>query len=93
MNIFDSLRVYGGEWKVINRRSFNSEEQAAISSAVVVPSDYGNSVCFMMASGGKTFIPLSKNSSKGVGESIDITKAELLTLAKEGEDNILRVEA
>lgn len=93
MNIFDSLQVYAEKWQVTNRRAFNAEEKAAISKAEVVPSTYGNSVCFTMVAGGKTYIPLSENSSKGVGELIDLSSAELLTLSKRGERDILRVEA
>lgn len=93
MNIFNSLRRYAGKWAVIASRAFTAEEQNAVSSATVVPSQYGNSVCFMMVGGGQTFIPLSQNSSKAVGDTIDLSKAQLLTLAKDGEDNIYRVEA
>lgn len=74
-------------------RNFTAEEQAAVVSATVVPSQYGNSVCFMMVGGGQTFIPLSQNSSKAVGDSIDLATAKLLTLEKQGEADIYRVEA
>ena len=40
-----------------------------------------------------SFIPLSNYSTLGVGESIDMHNAKLLTLSKQGEDDILRVEA
>ena len=93
MNIFNSLRKYAGKWSVIASRAFSDEEQSAITSATVVPSQYGNSVCFMMVGGGQTFIPLSTNSSKAVGDTIDLSKAKLLTLAKDGEEDIYRVEA
>lgn len=93
MNIFSSLRVYAGKWILKASRAFTAEEQAAVSSATVVPSQYGNSVCFMMVSGGQTFIPLSQNSSKTVGDKVDMTTAKLLTLEKAGEADIYRVEA
>ena len=93
MNIFSSLRVYAGKWAVKASRVFNQEELAGITSATVVPSQYGNSVCFMMVSGGKTFMPLDQTSQLGVGETVDLNKAELLTLTKEGEADIYRVKA
>jgi hypothetical protein len=93
MNIFSSLRVYAGKWMLKASRAFTAEEQAAVKSATVVASQYGNSVCFMMVGGGQTFIPLSQNSSKTVGESIDLSTAKLLTLGKDGEADIFRVEA
>lgn len=92
-NIFNSLRVYAGKWNLKSARDFDAEEIAAVSSAVVVASQYGNSVCFTMMSGGQTFIPLSQNSVKKVGESIDLENARLLTLEKFGEADIYRVEA
>ena len=93
MNIFSSLRLYAGKWAVKASRVFNQEELAGISSARVVASQYGNSVCFMMVSGGQTFIPLDQSSTLGVGETVDLSKAALLTLSKEGEADIYRVKA
>ena len=93
MNIFSNLRVYAGKWALKASRVFNQEELAAISSATVVPSQFGSSVCFMMVAGGKTFLPLDSSSTLGVGETVDLSKAELLTLAKEGEADIYRVKA
>ena len=92
MNIFSSLRVYAGKWRLKSARAFTQEEQEAVSSATVVASQYGNSVCFMMKSGGQTFIPLDQSSSLGVGESVDLSKAELITLEKDGEADINRVK-
>lgn len=93
MNIFSSLRVYAEKWQLKSSRNFTADEQAAVDEAVVVPSQYGNSVCFTMVSGGQTFIPLSQTSSKTVGDTIDLSKAKLLTLGKSGEADIYRVEA
>lgn len=92
MNIFDSLRIYAGKWSLKSSRNFTAQEINAVESAVVVPSDYGNSVMFTMVSGGKTFIPLSQNSNAGVGEVIDLSTAKLLTLERQGEADIFRVE-
>jgi hypothetical protein len=91
MNIFNNLKVYAGKWSLKSSRDFTEEEIKSVSHAEVVPSQYGNSVCFTMINGGKTFIPLSNDSSLGVGESVDITKAKLLTLGKDGECDINRV--
>ena len=92
-NIFSTLRVYAGKWNLKSSRAFSPEEVAAVASAVVVASQYGNSVCFTMVGGGQTFIPLSQNSAKAVGDSIDLASAKLLTLEKAGESDIFRIEA
>lgn len=91
MNIFSNLRVYAGKWMQKDSRDFTQDEINAVQSAKVVDSQYGNSVCFFMKSGGSTFIPLSNTSSLAVGDSVDLSKAKLLTLAREGDADIYRV--
>ena len=93
MNIFGSLRVYAGKWAVKASRSFSQDEIDAVDHATVVDSQYGNSVCFFMKSGGQTFIPLSTNSDLGLGDEVDLSKAQLLTLQRPGDADIYRVEA
>ena len=93
MNIFNSLRVYAGKWAVKATRVFSQEEIDAVDTASVVDSQYGMSVCFFMKGGGQTFIPLSNTSSLNVGDTVDLAKAKLLTLGREGEADIFRVEA
>lgn len=91
MNIFSALKIYAGKWNEKAVRAFSQEEQDAIQSATVVDSQYGQSVCFMMVSGGMTYIPLDQNSSKATGDTVDLSKAELVTLSKQGEADIYRV--
>lgn len=91
MNIFSNLQVYAGKWAEKSRRNFSAEEINAVNSNVVVSSNYGLSVCFFMKSGGQTFIPLSNDATVGLGESVDLQKASLITLSKQGESDIIRV--
>lgn len=91
MNIFSNLRVYAGKWSVKETRDFTADEVSQVSQAVVVPSQYGNSVQFTMKSGGLTYIPLDQNSDCAVDEVIDLTKAKFTTLGKSGEADIYRI--
>ena len=91
MNIFSNLRVYAGKWSVKETRDFTADEVSQVSQAVVVPSQYGNSVQFTMVTGGLTFIPLDQNSNCAIGEVIDLTKAKLTTLGKSDEADIYRI--
>ena len=91
-NIFDSLQTYGGSYSVDERREFTTAEKSMVSSAKVVLSQYGLSVCFFMMNGGQTYIPVSRDSSASEGDSVDLEKARLLTLSKDGQDKITRVE-
>ena len=93
MNLFAGLQVYGGSWNVVNTRSFDAEEIAAVKNAEVVNSEYGKSVCFFMVGGGQTYIPLSNQSNLGVGDSVDLSKAKILTLHRDGNDDITRIDA
>lgn len=92
MNIFAGLQVYAGKWNVVGSREFNDEEKAMINRAEVVASEYGNSVCFFMHSGGQTYIPLSNQSSLTPGDAVDINKAKLLTLHRDGSADITRID-
>jgi hypothetical protein len=103
LNIFASLKVYAGKWApkanmvddnnqpIENPRNLTEAEVASIFSAIVVPSEYGNSVEFTRVGGGKSYIPLDRDSTLGIGDIVDVTKAKILTLEKQGEDDILRV--
>ncbi len=93
MNIFNKLQVYAGKWNLKASRSFEEEEIEAVNKAKVVASQYGNSVCFFMRAGGRTYIPLSNDSTLAIGDSVDLSKAQLITLEKDGERDIVRVKA
>ena len=91
MNIFGALKVYAGKWQVKETKSFSQEEIGLVDKAVVVDSQYGQSVCFFMRSGGQTYIPLDQNSSKATGDTVDLSQASIVTLSKQGEADIYRV--
>jgi len=92
-NIFDKLpKFVAPKWEIKNERPFTQEEIDAIDTAIVVASNNGRSVQFTMKSGGMTFIPLDNSSNLNAGELIDITKATLITLGKQGEGDIYRVK-
>lgn len=94
MSIFSNLQVYAAKWDVDDSktRGFSEEEINAVSSAEVVASEYGKSVCFSMYGGGRTYIPLSNTSTLGVGDSVDMHRAKILTLHRAGSDDINRIE-
>jgi len=92
MTVFDSLKCYGNAYKVKDSRNFTPEEVNMVSSAKVINGEYGLSVCFFMKAGGTTYIPVSRDSVVSVGDTVDLTKAKLLTLSKEDSKDINRVE-
>lgn len=91
MSIFDSAKLYGGKWSVKSVRNFTEDEVNAIKSAKVVDSDYGLSACFMLKSGYTAYYALSSDSSASINDTIDVSKAEILTLERAGDNDITRV--
>jgi len=91
MNIFAALKKYGSEYELKDKRDFEESEKAQVKSASVVLSTYGKSVCFIMKSGGQTYVPVSRDSVVNIGDTVDLDKAKILTLEKDGE-TINRIE-
>ena len=91
MNLFSSLRVYGGKWAEKASRKFTQDELALVNKAKVVESQYGNSCCFFMANGTTMYVPMSTDSKSGVGDIINLNEAEIVTLEKAGEKDIQRI--
>ena len=93
MNIFASLKSYANSFKKVGTRDFSAEEVNLVNNAKVVLSQYGMSVCFYMKDGCQKYIPLSRDSVASEGDAVDLTKAKILTLKKEGSDEVIdRVE-
>lgn len=91
MNIFSNLKVYGGKWSVKSSRTFSAEELALVSKAQVVDSMYGSSCCFFMKNGTNMYVPMSNDAKSEVGDFINLNTAEIITLEKDGEEDIVRI--
>lgn len=91
MNLFSSLKVYGGKWVEKSSRKFSQEELALVTKAQVVESQYGNSCCFFMANGTTMYVPMSNDAKSEVGDIIDLKEAEIVTLEKNCEKPIQRI--
>jgi hypothetical protein len=83
-------KVYGESYAVKNSVELLKAEPA-IKNGVVESGEYGLSVRFNLKSGGYGFLPLSKSSSLAEGDEFPIAGAQVLTLGKEGVDDIVRV--
>jgi len=94
-NVFNVTKVYAEGYKEVETRNFNADEVAAVASATVVTSNYGKSCCFLMKGGGKSYIPMSRDSKLCVGDTVDLTTAKVIHLHRDGgdpeTDDILRV--
>lgn len=94
MNLFEGLKRYAEQFVPVGESEpISQEDLAMVSSAEVVASQYGLSVCFHMVGGGKTYIPVSRDSNAVVGDRVDLTKAKVLTLVKPSSgEKIQRME-
>lgn len=88
------INNYNG-WKVKNSTQFSSEDIARVLYADVITTKYGLSVRFKMKDydrfGKYRYIPLSAYSTLHNGDVFDMTNAIVITLCREGEDDIYRV--
>ena len=93
MGILDALRLYRGKWQVKSVDKFDAGEAANVQSATVVPSEFGQSVCMTLKSGGSKYMPLS-NTSREVAndEQINVADCNVVTLGREGDEDIYRIE-
>jgi hypothetical protein len=94
MSIFNSLQLYAGNWQVKNSRNFTTEEQSEVLRAQVVDSGqgYGLSCCFFMKAGGQVYIPMSTKSKLSAGDAVDVATCKVLTLSRQGDNDIVRIE-
>lgn len=92
MSILDKIRTYAGSWSEASRDKLTKAEAASIESIEVVEGQYGLSMCFLMKAGGKKFIPLSRDSDLEEGDSVNISSVELITLERDGDDDIYRAD-
>ena len=92
MSIF-SNRVYRGKWVETDRHEITNEDLEDYKSASLVPSEYGMSVCLCLKSGDYEYTPLS-NKSRAVSDITldDLKGATLVTLSRDGDEDIKRIE-
>ena len=96
MGFLDSLRTYAGAWEETGREKLSTSEVKSIDRVEVVEkdNDWGTSIsmCFFMKSGGKKYVPLSRNCDLQDGDTVDPKSIEIITLERDGEDPIYRAE-
>jgi hypothetical protein len=92
MGFLDKLRTYAGSWSEAGREKLSKAEVAQVESATVVEGQYGLSMCFVMKTGGKKFMPLSRDSQLEEGDSVDVKSVEIVTLERDGDEDIYRAD-
>lgn len=92
MGLLDGLRTYASSWEVTSTQKLSAADIENVEKAEVVASTYGLSACFFMKTGSRKYMPLSRDVEAEEGDLIDLRDAKVLTLSKDGEDDIVRLE-
>lgn len=92
MGLLDGLRSFASSWEVTGSEKLSAADIKSVEKAEVVSSKFGLSACFFMKAGGRKYIPLSRDVEAEEGDLIDLRDATVLTLSKDGEDDIMRLE-
>lgn len=90
--MFDNDKMYAGKWQLIKTEPFSKEDKERVERAYVTNSQYGLSVCFVMKTGGLFFKSIAEGCVAKAGDPVDMDKALLLTLAKQGCANIHKIQ-
>lgn len=64
---------------------------ASITTAEVVHSDYGQSVCFITKEGGIIYVPLIETSALSLGDTLDMNTAKISIIFHKDKDNICKI--
>lgn len=92
MSIFDGRKSYGS-WAVKDSKPLSKGDLEATKTVVVRDGEFGLSACFS-TTGGVYYIPLSNNAAEKCtdGEVLDKNEIIVLTLMKEGNADITRID-
>lgn len=85
-------KAYAGSWNKTNEVSLSKEELSEVKKVFIVSSDYGLSACFMFKGGSQRYVPVSNESSLIEGDEVKLESIKILTLEKEGEAPIYRLD-
>lgn len=78
-------------WQVLDKRHFTESEKELVVSNLIVPTQYGSSVKFMLRTGKIKLIPLSQLANHAIGSSINMDTSQIIKLFKWGHKVIYRV--
>ena len=93
MGMLDYLsRAYAGKWSKTKEVSLTKEEMSEVKKVFIVSSDYGLSACFMFKGGSQRYVPVSNESDLSEGDEVKLDSIKVITLEKEGEAPIYRLD-
>lgn len=96
MRLLASLTTYNKGWEEVSREMLSEDDDFKDVESAKVESreqEWGTStsICLFMKSGGKRYIPLSRDSELEDGDNVDPESIEIIELEKDG-DTIFRAD-
>ena len=90
----DYIDRNGIKWEVKDEVALDEEDKAKFSSAKVVSSDFGKSVCLFLKNGkGTQFIPLSTQGEQpAIGDNISLDAITIQVIGRANEKDIIRAK-
>ena len=85
-------KAYAGKWNKTKEVSLSKEELNEVKKVFIVSSDYGLSACFIFNGGSQRYVPVSNESTLIEGDEVKLESIKILTLEKEGEAPIYRLD-
>ena len=87
-------KVYGeaNPWSVKSEVALGADDIAAIKSGVVTEGKFGKTVCLTLVSGGTQYANLGRDSKLEIGEEFPIAGSKIITLSREGDADIIRIQ-
>lgn len=93
MSLFSSLKEFNGAWNTKGTAEpLSAEDIATIASIEVKEGQYGAMVCFNLINGHTRWSAISRDSALTVGDRVDPNSVTILTLCREGDADIYRVD-
>lgn len=90
--LFAGLQKYEAKWTILNEAPIEKENLEEFVSAVVIEGEYGPTAKITCKDGYDIYLDMdTMNSWSKVGDTLDLEKCTIVTLAKPGKDNIFRL--
>ena len=85
-------KSYAGKWNATKQVSLTKEELSEVKKVFIVSSDYGLSACFLFKGGSQRYVPVSNESELIEGDEVNLATIKIITLEKDGESPIYRLD-
>ena len=84
--LLSMLSKYSSVWEEVSTSKIDGNKKKQILEALVVSSKWGRSACFSIPKKDKFYIPLDPMADEAIGDLLNVSELELVTLEYVGED-------